>query len=626
MGQLKEWWKDRVSPARDAAPFSTNPCTTSSKINFTPATKPEKDFPQPTGYQAGTSTGNVFDDSFLSLLKKVGKETFYFVVPSKAPAQKAWVSDYTAPAQEKSAAAGSVAANGYANDLWLETEKLLKAGSWKYDVEAQSFICTPNTYTLLQIPAPSEALDFNALLPYFTEADQGKLADCWNCALHLRQESEYTSKLHRGPEEVWLKLKFKPLCAGDKLISVVGSIEDVSEKVAEEGKLILEKKKAEAVTQAKNALMSLYSHEIRTPLNSIMGLTYLALQDQHLAPDHRRYLNSIHFSAKHLLSLSENSLDHSKIEAGKLELEVEDFRIKDLLHNLHQSFYATALEKQVDFKLHLDKSVPEEVSGDPIRLTQILHNLIGNALKFTKEGYVRLLVDVVYQSDSDCVLEFAVEDTGIGIPEDCQQLIFESYKQARPSTYRQFGGTGLGLSITKEIIELHKGEIELTSAEGVGSVFKVRLKYGRAAAPAAPPVAEQYQSNCSLEGLRVLVIDDDAMNTLVTSELLRKWGALTDTAENGLLALEKLKQNSYDLVLMDLYMPDMNGFETITQVRNSGLQVPFVALTGTANKEEICRLLTLGVNDYLVKPFHPQQLYNKLVQVHALASQTPDQL
>jgi len=561
----------------------------------------------------------VYEDGLLNLLRKISRGTFNFVSQNKVNSPQLYYPPLAeTEAQTKTAAdAGTAVLEDTSSRLWLETEKMLHIGSWEYDIAHKKVCCTANSYQLLSAPHETKLQDFLSFLPFFATEDSEMLTNCWNSCLRSGKEAEAIARLRHSPEAAWVKLRFKLLSKDGKPVKVIGTFEDVTATIAEANRLKAEKERAEAASHSKSEVMSLFSHEIRTPLNSIMGLTYLLLQDENLVPEHKKRLHSVHYSAQHLLSLSKNTLDFAKIEAGKFELEIVNFSLKDLLNNLYQSFQTRAFEKNIAFELVLDASTPEEVAGDPIRLTQVLNNLISNAIKFTDTGSVKLLVDVVYQSDNEWVLDFTVEDTGIGIPVESQQLIFESFVQASSTTHQKFGGTGLGLAITKKIVELHKGEIKLNSTEGVGSTFTVRLKYTNAQpALALTPAATEAATQVSdLEGLSVLVIDDDAINNLVLNELLLKWGAVVDTAENGLTAFEKISSHDYDLVLMDLFMPTMGGFDTITLIRQAGLQMPVIALTGTANQEEVCKLLAMGVNDYLIKPFHPQQLYDKLIQV-----------
>jgi CheY-like chemotaxis protein len=256
--------------------------------------------------------------------------------------------------------------------------------------------------------------------------------------------------------------------------------------------------------------------------------------------------------------------------------------------------------------------------GDPAKLCQILNNLISNAIKFTHEGHIKVSVEVVYESETDWVLEVAVSDTGVGIAEDKQPLIFESFTQANASTNRQFGGTGLGLAITKKLIELQHGSIKLQSTPGEGSEFIVRLKLAKPEANhigmPRPEVNLNLNQYAGLQGAKILVVDDNALNRNVASKLLTNWQVKVDTAENGLEALKKVKTSPYDIILMDLFMPVMDGFQAITQIKGYGIKTPIIALTGSALTEEENKMMDLGVHDYVTKPFNPQELYKTILE------------
>lgn len=504
-----------------------------------------------------------------------------------------------------------------AEALQAVTEQLAQICSWQYIADTERFICSDFAHALLKIPQGEKLNGFQSFLPYFAEEEQAALAAGWSQALEYGKELNYIARLGHVQEKVWVKLIVKPVFEEGKLLHVIGTIQDVTASKENELSLLAGKIKAEEATKAKSEFVSLMSHEIRTPLSAIMGLTYLLLQEDNLAQEHKDNLQSIHFSSQNMLSLINNTLDYARVEAGKIELEKVNFQLKYLLKNIHRSLSIRAAEKRLKLNLCMDDNIPSEVAGDPARLTQILNNLMSNAIKFTDKGSVTVSVDVVYQSDSDWVLEFTVADTGVGIPEDRQQQIFESFVQASTATHRKYGGTGLGLAITKKIIELHNGSIQLRSTPGVGSEFSVRLRFVKPdisfetmkmAGPADDTASH-------LKDARVLVVDDNALNNMVASKLLVSWQAEVETAGDGHAAIEKLREGSYDIVLMDLHMPVINGFDAITEIRRMGHTMPIIALTANASEEEKKRILAIGGNDYLTKPFVPQELHDRIQQL-----------
>lgn len=385
-------------------------------------------------------------------------------------------------------------------------------------------------------------------------------------------------------------------------------------------KVILEAKlEAEEATRAKANFLSTMSHEIRTPMNAIIGMSHL-LNEEQLSESQTEKVEIIHFSAKNLLNLINDILDFSKIESGKIELEEVDFKPRELMRNLYRTFESKASEKKIGFNYKVDSAVPEMLKGDPSRLSQILINLISNALKFTDKGEVSLLVnlDALYENQAE--LEFRVMDTGIGIPLNKQELIFESFSQAETDTTRKFGGTGLGLAITKSLTELQLGSIKVVSQPGLGSEFIVRIPYLIAEnKPESVPVEESPIVNIKkLAGKRVLVVEDDLVNQKVAQSILAGWDLEIEIAENGLVALEKLKEADFDIILMDLHMPEMDGYESSVAIRNLAdkrkRSIPIIALTADAFMEVKERILAAEMNDFVSKPFVPAELQKKLIK------------
>jgi CheY-like chemotaxis protein len=383
-----------------------------------------------------------------------------------------------------------------------------------------------------------------------------------------------------------------------------------------EQSLTAARQNAEQEMKAKSDFVSVVTHEIRTPLNAISGFTYLLLQEDVSREEQKDYLQSIQFSTQNVLALINKTLDYAKIEAGKVEFEQISFQLPELLADVHRSFYLRAAEKKVNLCLEINPATPDVAVGDPGKLCQILNNLISNAIKFTHEGQVKISVDVVYESETDWVMELTVSDTGVGIPAEKQPLIFESFTQAHASTNRQFGGTGLGLAITKKLVELQNGSIQLHSVPGEGSQFLIRLKLAKPDPVHIPVLRPDIHLNhyTGLQGAKILVVDDNALNRNVACKLLSNWQVKVDTAENGLEAIQKVKASAYDIILMDLFMPVMDGFEAITQIKECGIKTPIIALTGNILTEEENKVLELGVQDYVTKPFNPQELYKTILE------------
>jgi signal transduction histidine kinase len=408
--------------------------------------------------------------------------------------------------------------------------------------------------------------------------------------------------------------------------------EDLEEKVrlrtqnliAANEELKRAKEKAEEASRAKEQFLSMMSHEIRTPLNAIIGVTNL-LSQMELTTDQRENVEILSFSAKNLLNLINDILDLSKIEAGKMELEELEFDLKALLTNLTESFRHKAKEKDLQIKLHIDKNIPALLIGDSVRISQIINNLMSNALKFTEEGYVQLTVRLAKTFEDSIEILFAVSDTGIGIENDRLQSIFENFSQAGKDISRKYGGTGLGLAITKQLVELQGGSISAMSTPMVGSTFsfQIPLKKVLSREEKNPNLLGKEQTAAPiempqrLEGVHVLVVEDNRVNQTLVRKFLTNWGAAVTLAENGKRALEKLAQMRFDIVLMDLQMPEMDGYEAAIQIRRNEstlAQIPIIALTASTLTKERERAFQVGMNDYITKPFDPAELYKKIVQ------------
>jgi PAS domain S-box-containing protein len=434
--------------------------------------------------------------------------------------------------------------------------------------------------------------------------------------------SEHRMK-HESGKLVWVQDRGKVVewDREGQATRMVGAMRDITENIAANACLLEERnranllaRQAEQATQAKSEFLANMSHEIRTPMNGMIGMIGL-LAKSPLDAMQQRYAESARSCGEQLLTIINDILDLSKIEAGKLELEEVDFSLEALLGELHLLLSTRAQEQCLVLFLGPLPGTPDRLRGDSTRLKQVLLNLISNALKFTPKGAVLVQVETLAGSAEEVRLRFRVTDTGIGIPADKLAQIFEKFTQADGSTTRNYGGTGLGLTISRQLVTLMGGEIGVTSEKDWGSEFWFTARLRLAAQEPIRParVLDALQSRLELRRLRILLAEDNYVNQLLVVTLLEGWGVTVDVVGDGLQALEALRKTHYDLVLMDIQMPRMDGFEATAQLRQpeSGVLDPcvtVVAMTAHAMREDRQRCLDAGMDDYLSKPIEPDTL------------------
>jgi signal transduction histidine kinase/ActR/RegA family two-component response regulator len=378
-----------------------------------------------------------------------------------------------------------------------------------------------------------------------------------------------------------------------------------------------EKIKSISASAEKQQFASIMSHEIRTPLNAVIGMTNL-MMIENPKPEQVESLNVIKFAAENLMSIVNDILDYSKIEAGKITLKEVPFNLLKLVKDIYVTHKYHAIEKHLELRLNLSNEIPETLIGDPVRLMQMLNNLISNAIKFTETGFVAITITKNENSlPNNLSLQFTISDSGIGIDETKQQLIFDCFSQAENSNSRKFDGAGIGLAITQKLIALHNSKINVKSELGKGSEFSFDLNMRLNESNISPTEIIVNAKNHSLDGAKVLLVEDNMFNQLIATKFLEKWNIKVDTAVNGKLALDKMKFNHYDIVLMDIQMPEMNGMEATKHIRASEDEltrnVPIIALTAAALDNESNELAECGLTDYVSKPFNPNELHDKLL-------------
>ncbi|MBE3094374.1 MAG: response regulator, partial [Actinobacteria bacterium] len=394
--------------------------------------------------------------------------------------------------------------------------------------------------------------------------------------------------------------------------------------IAEEAKI-----KAESATRiAKNAVkskqqfLSNMSHEIRTPMNAIIGFTKVLLKTD-LSAKQKEYLTAIKMSGDALIVLINDILDLAKVDAGKMIFEQTPFKMVLSISAMLHLFETKIREKNLELVKEYDKKIPDVLVGDPVRLHQIILNLVSNAVKFTNNGKITVSVHLLNEDEEKVTIEFSVTDTGIGIPENKIESIFENFQQASSGTARLYGGTGLGLAIVKQLVEPQGGSISVKSKIDEGSTFSFILSFQKTKAEAElePGIVEL---DMEIKNIKVLVVEDIALNQLLMKTLLDDFGFECDIAGNGKIAIEKLQTKSYDIVLMDLHMPEMNGFEATEYIRNEmNSKIPIIALTADVTTVDLQKCKAVGMNDYIAKPIDERLLYNKIIDLFKKPSHLP---
>lgn len=372
--------------------------------------------------------------------------------------------------------------------------------------------------------------------------------------------------------------------------------------------------KVEAATQAKTDFLSVMSHEVRTPLNAIIGLSeWLSIDSP--KPHQRANLKNLLFSSKQLLNLLNDILDYNKIEEHQLHLEEKNFHLSEIIKSNLASFSTIAKDKGLELRQSLESIQDIHLMSDSTRLVQILTNLIGNAIKFTQEDHVSLGVRCLEQTNKTVLIKFEVADTGIGIPQEQHELIFERFTQAYVKEKNQYGGSGLGLTITKKLVELFYSQIYLSSQPGKGSNFQFDIQFKKGCTLSSNSSTQLSLNPELLNRVNIWVAEDNEINALILGQFLKKWGTQFAIFDNGKLLLSHLEEpehNLPDLILMDLHMPEMGGLETSKKIRSTGIEIPILALSANYLEDVEKDILEAGMDGFIPKPFDHLDLFETL--------------
>lgn len=432
-------------------------------------------------------------------------------------------------------------------------------------------------------------------------------------------EVEFRLRTPDGSSYKWVQLRHAVFSKDqDRVTRIFGLLQDIDDRKHREMELNQAKQEAEQAVIAKSQFLSTMSHEIRTPMNAVIGMANLLM---HEVKDQQQLdkIKILKFAADNLMVILNDVLDFNKLESGKVELELLTFNIKELLNGLEQLFQPKAQEKSLALKLNLDARAPLYVVGDAVRLSQVLSNLLSNAIKFTEKGEVCLKTELLTLQHDTATIRFEVRDTGIGIPKAQQHRIFERFAQASPDISKKYGGTGLGLAISQLLVDAQGGWLIVESSEGKGATFSFVLTFPLTTEQPTPVLDTTYGSSVFLQdlsGCKILVAEDNHVNQLVVRQYLQNWHADFAFAETGRQVYEKLANDNFDLLLLDLQLPDTDGYTIAETIRKKegkfAAQMPILAFSAEAGSAMVEKVFRSGMNDYVPKPFKPNELFDKL--------------
>ena len=503
-------------------------------------------------------------------------------------------------------------------------------GFWNLDVSKNLLTWSDETYELFNIPK-NQAINEQTFIDIIHPDDKDYVIKYWNDYKDIGKGFSITHRVIVDKKIVWIEARsFVELNERHEVVSLFGTLEDVTERIHEqidaekyrlklediiqEKTLALEKSRVQAETsnQLKTSFLSNMSHEIRTPMNAIIGYAHL-LEQKITDPEQKEYIERINDASKHLLGIINDILDLSKIEAGKMILEERPFKLDKLIDEVR----SIVIEMVKSKKLYIDiekVNCPEILIGDSNRIRQILINLLSNSVKFTDTGGISLVISLVDKFDQHVMMSFKVKDTGIGMTNEQQKRLFQEFEQADSSTTRLYGGTGLGLSISKKLSELMKGSLKVESKLNEGSEFILTI----------PMEIDEHESTLKTidleesfeikpkQGSKILLAEDNFLSQKLAHRILSNMGMDVTVANNGKIAVDHVKSSPFDLVILDIQMPVMDGIEAAKMIRTFNKETPILAMTANAFSEDIALCIAAGMNDYISKPIDPKSLSRAL--------------
>lgn len=494
------------------------------------------------------------------------------------------------------------------------TQEMGLIGGWEFNLVTGEVFWTKQVYRLREIPENFRPV-YNDI--QFYHPDDKHLLEEAKEQLQKQQRKYCVDLRHISAKGTvqWVRTTGTAVYTKDKLTHFRGIIMNIDKQKIAEMELEQARTNAENAAKSRSDFLSVMSHEIRTPLNAIIGISGIMKDDPEA--DRNEMLHNLQFSANHLLGLVNDILDLSKIEAGKVELEKVTINIHGLIHDIAGNFQPLARAKGIDLLTSIDPAIPAQLTGDPVRLAQILSNLVNNAIKFTSEGGVTISVILQHIHHNTCSIHFKIKDTGMGIATDMHEQVFDTFVQGDSATTREYGGTGLGLAITRKLVALMNSNITIHSTPNVGTTFDFTIAFNVPDTAHTPPPPAPVSPESMVPGMRILVVEDNKINLHVMQLQLKKAGAVVTTAINGKEAILKMQEQQFDGIMLDLHMPEMNGYETIPHIKNLQPNAFIIVLTADIMPDAAARLQKLAIKDILPKPYKAADLYRLLTNMQA---------